>query len=144
MQTQGQPCHWCRVSHWNTQLPILMSWVRPDREIIPRHSTQTSIRSPLWCCYGGSQSINHDQVITGVHFQDRIKVEYNSKPTAHTIVFFWGGDNWQKLYFLIRSLSPILCHLKIQTRTSSTYFKALILSNLNKSELEFSDDYDYD
>ena len=24
--------HWCGTSHWNTQLPILMSWVRPDRE----------------------------------------------------------------------------------------------------------------
>ena len=27
--------HWCGTSHWNTQLPILMSWVRPDLEILP-------------------------------------------------------------------------------------------------------------
>ena len=27
--------HWCGTSHWNTQLPILMSWVRSDREILP-------------------------------------------------------------------------------------------------------------
>ena len=48
--------HWCGMSHWNTQLPILMSWVRPDREILPWPSTHTSKRSTLWCCYGGSQS----------------------------------------------------------------------------------------
>ena len=24
--------HWCGTSHWNTQLPILMSWVRPNWE----------------------------------------------------------------------------------------------------------------
>ena len=35
------------VSHWNTQLPILMSWVRPHREILPRPFTHTSERSPL-------------------------------------------------------------------------------------------------
>ena len=34
--------HGCGTSHWNTQLPILMSWVRPDREILPRPSTHTS------------------------------------------------------------------------------------------------------
>ena len=27
--------HWCGTSHWNTQLPILMYWVWPDREISP-------------------------------------------------------------------------------------------------------------
>ena len=37
--------HWCGTSHWNTQLPILMSWVRPDREILPRPSKHTSERS---------------------------------------------------------------------------------------------------
>ena len=34
--------HWCGTSHWNTQLPILMSRVRPDLEILPRPSTHTS------------------------------------------------------------------------------------------------------
>ena len=48
--------HWCGTSHWNTQLPILMSWVRPDREILPRPSSLTSIRPTLRYCYGGSQS----------------------------------------------------------------------------------------
>ena len=41
---------------WNTQLPISMSWVRPDREILPLPSTHTSECSTLWCCYSGSQS----------------------------------------------------------------------------------------
>ena len=27
--------HWCGTTHWNTKLPILMSWVRPDRGILP-------------------------------------------------------------------------------------------------------------
>ena len=27
--------HRCGTSHWNTQLPILMSWVRPIQEILP-------------------------------------------------------------------------------------------------------------
>ena len=48
--------HWCRTSHWNTQLPILMSWVRPDWGVLPRPSTHTSEHSTLRCCYGGSQS----------------------------------------------------------------------------------------
>ena len=39
--------HLCGTSYWNTQLPILMSWVRSDREIIPRPSTHTSERSTL-------------------------------------------------------------------------------------------------
>ena len=39
--------HWCGTSHWNTQLPILMSWVRPDREILPRPSTQTPANAQL-------------------------------------------------------------------------------------------------
>ena len=52
IQAQGQ----CGTSHWNTQLLFLMSWVRPDREILPRPSTDTSNHSTLWCCYGGSQS----------------------------------------------------------------------------------------
>ena len=47
--------HGCGTSHWNTQLPILMSWVRPDQEIIPRPSIYISERS-TWCCHGGSQS----------------------------------------------------------------------------------------
>ena len=47
--------HWCGTSHWNTQLPVLMSWVRTDREILPRPSTHTSECS-TWCCYGGQQS----------------------------------------------------------------------------------------
>ena len=34
--------HWCGTSHWNTQLPISIYWVRPDREILPRPSTHTS------------------------------------------------------------------------------------------------------
>ena len=41
--------HWCGTSHWNTQLPILISLVHP------RPSTHTSEGSTL-CCYGGSQS----------------------------------------------------------------------------------------
>ena len=32
--------HKCGTSQWNTQLPILMSWVRPAREILPRSSTR--------------------------------------------------------------------------------------------------------
>ena len=39
--------HWCGTSHWNTQLPILMSWVRPDREIFLRPSTHTSERDAV-------------------------------------------------------------------------------------------------
>ena len=31
--------HWCGTLHWKPQLPILMSWVWPDREILPRPST---------------------------------------------------------------------------------------------------------
>ena len=45
--------HWCGM---NTRLAILMSWVRPDREILPRPYTHTGECSTLWCCYGGSQS----------------------------------------------------------------------------------------
>ena len=45
--------HWCGTSHWNTKLPILMSCVRPNREILPQPSTHTSEHSTL--CYGGSQ-----------------------------------------------------------------------------------------
>ena len=39
--------HWCAMSHWNTQLPILIPWVRPDREILLRLSTHTSECSTL-------------------------------------------------------------------------------------------------
>ena len=46
---------WCGTPHWNTQLLILMFWVRPDREILPWLSTHTSESSTL-CCHGGSQS----------------------------------------------------------------------------------------
>ena len=60
IQTQGLTCcyaiHWCGMSCWNIQLPILMSWVRPYQEILPRPFTHTSERSILWCWYGGSQS----------------------------------------------------------------------------------------
>ena len=34
--------------HWNTQLPILMSWVRPDREILPRRSPHTPANAQLY------------------------------------------------------------------------------------------------
>ena len=45
------------ATHWNTQLPILKSWVRTDREILPRPSTHTSERISTICYqYGGSQS----------------------------------------------------------------------------------------
>ena len=30
--------HWCWTSHWNTQLPILMSWVRPDLPHTPAYA----------------------------------------------------------------------------------------------------------
>ena len=39
--------HLCETSHWNTQLPILNSRVRPDQDILPRPSTHTSERSTL-------------------------------------------------------------------------------------------------
>ena len=38
----GSSTHWCWTSHWNTQLSILMSWVRPDQEILIRPSKHTS------------------------------------------------------------------------------------------------------
>ena len=38
-RTCGCDIHWCWRSQWNTQLPILMSWVRSDRKILPRPST---------------------------------------------------------------------------------------------------------
>ena len=44
----------CGTSHWNTQLPIFLSWVRPAREILPDLS-HTSEHS-TWCCHGGQQS----------------------------------------------------------------------------------------
>ena len=47
--------HWCGTSHWNTQLSILMSWVRPDREILP-NLPNTPAKAQLWCCYGGRKS----------------------------------------------------------------------------------------
>ena len=37
--------HWCGTSHWNTQLPFLMSWVRPEWEMLPRSSTHPSKHS---------------------------------------------------------------------------------------------------
>ena len=61
MQTQdmtqytdiGPTCHCaihcCGTSHWNTKLPISMSWVRPDQEILPQSSTHTSEHSTLSC-----------------------------------------------------------------------------------------------
>ena len=39
--------HLCGTSHWNTQLPILMSWVRPDREILHRPSTHIPANAQL-------------------------------------------------------------------------------------------------
>ena len=36
--------------------PNFMSWVRPDREILPQPSTHASERSTLLCCNGHSQS----------------------------------------------------------------------------------------
>ena len=52
----GCAIHWWGMSHWNTYLPILMSWVRPNREILPKPSTHTSECWNLWCWYGDSQS----------------------------------------------------------------------------------------
>ena len=43
--------HWCVTSHWNTQLPILMFWVRPDQEILlqpPIHTSKHSTLVLLW------------------------------------------------------------------------------------------------
>ena len=37
--------YWCGTSHWNRQLPILMSSVRPDRGIFRRPSTLKSERA---------------------------------------------------------------------------------------------------
>ena len=34
--------HWCGTSHWNTQLPTLMSWVRPNWEILLWPNTQAN------------------------------------------------------------------------------------------------------
>ena len=48
--------HWCGTSHCNTQQPILMSSVRPGREILPWPSTHSSECSTLWCSYVGNQS----------------------------------------------------------------------------------------
>ena len=45
--TCGCAIHWCGTSHWNTQLPILMSSIRPVREILPCPSIHTSERSTL-------------------------------------------------------------------------------------------------
>ena len=49
----------CGTSHWNTQLPFLMSWERPDQEILPRSSTYTSERSTLWCCGSWVESVGY-------------------------------------------------------------------------------------
>ena len=47
--------HWCGTLHWKTQLPVLISWVRPDREILLRPSTHSSERSTLWAATNKSQ-----------------------------------------------------------------------------------------
>ena len=44
-------------SHCNTQLPILMPWVRPDQEILPPPSTHTPANPQLYYAVcGGIQS----------------------------------------------------------------------------------------
>ena len=49
----------CYPLMWNiileNKIPILLSWVRPDRKNLPWPSTHTSERSTLWCCYRGGQ-----------------------------------------------------------------------------------------
>ena len=45
--------HWRGTSHWNTQLPILMTWVRPDHEILPDLPQTLNF---MILVYGGSRS----------------------------------------------------------------------------------------
>ena len=56
IQTHGRPVTMLSIdvmSHWNIQLPILISLVRPDWKILPRPSTHTREHSTI---YSGSQS----------------------------------------------------------------------------------------
>ena len=50
----------CYPLMWNATLEYTTTHfnvlVRPDQEILPRPSTNTSERSTLWCYYGGSRS----------------------------------------------------------------------------------------
>ena len=76
----------CYPLMWNVTLEYtathFMSWVRPDREILPRPSTHTNKRSNLWCCYGGSQS----EVPYQLSLEPRtcgVQIHYNIRsPTA--------------------------------------------------------------
>ena len=64
----------------NTQLPILMSWVIPDREILPKPSTHTAqldavmvvdsrklsrkYRTNLWCAYPVRYPLAHSDFLS--------------------------------------------------------------------------------
>ena len=39
--------HWCGTSHWNTQLPILMSWTRPGNPSPIFHTHQRTLNLML-------------------------------------------------------------------------------------------------
>ena len=115
--------HWANISlcyplMWNvTQLPILMSWVRPHQEILPRPSTHTSKRSTLWCCYGGCQSEARKKVpyqpglepgTCGVRIHNTIR-----SPTAASAQFFgkkveFNFLNYQEVVFKSFNICPNL------------------------------------
>ena len=44
--------HWCGTTHWNKKLPILLSWVRSNRNL----SNVQRTLNYIWCCCGCSQS----------------------------------------------------------------------------------------
>ena len=97
--------HWCGTSHWNTQLPILMSWVRPDREILPRPSTHTSERS-TWCCHGGQNvgSSVESTVPTGSWTRDL----WCANPVCYLLAH---SDFLQKLNFTTKQTSHMNIHV---------------------------------
>ena len=42
---------WCWKFHWKLQIPTLMSWIKPDHEILSRPSTHKANNPFQWYCY---------------------------------------------------------------------------------------------
>ena len=95
--------HWCGTSHCNTQLPILMSWVRPDREILPRPSTHTSESWALWNWYGGSQSKANFILISFTFSECKIlRVFFPHLFEATRTQFELGGSHFSMMYWVTK------------------------------------------
>ena len=101
------PLMW-KVTLEYTTSPNLMSWVRPDQEILPDlpHTPANAQVMRLWCCYGGSQKFGRKRTALAVLNLGPVECESITLYARPQLLLF--SSLGYQFYYIVLSMSVLM------------------------------------